>query len=255
MHQEPRALLSSAQPDPAMDGISHINVYSKGRTRLGQLLSNFARTPFVVDGFGRFASVEAYWYWLSCEQDELRDLAGFEAKAQGRRLIKERGRKPRADFENLIRAAVQAKIEQHPEIQDLLRKAPGGIPLLHYYVYGDQLRDVSRSHPWLMECLEQVRVHARRSLAPTRVQDPGGVGVNVGPGSRFCPDQVRGLTDRQYLQWLCEQLSRDNGLLRALVALQGETLLCPQALAPARVLPAWLDGVGASESVQAELEI
>lgn len=31
---------------PEMDGIDHINVYSKGKTELGKLLSNFARTPF-----------------------------------------------------------------------------------------------------------------------------------------------------------------------------------------------------------------
>ena len=46
------------------DGITHINVYSKGATALGRALSNFARIPVMVVPNGRFESVEAYWYWL-----------------------------------------------------------------------------------------------------------------------------------------------------------------------------------------------
>jgi hypothetical protein len=50
---------------PSEDGVTHINVYSRGNTELGRLLSNFAHTPFSHPEFGEFASVEGFWYWLS----------------------------------------------------------------------------------------------------------------------------------------------------------------------------------------------
>ena len=48
---------------PQNDGITHINVYSKGKTTLGRWLTNFAHTPIdTIDG--HFESIEGYWYWL-----------------------------------------------------------------------------------------------------------------------------------------------------------------------------------------------
>lgn len=40
------------------DGIDHINIYSKGKTTLGRMLSNFACTPFTHPEDGKFASIE-----------------------------------------------------------------------------------------------------------------------------------------------------------------------------------------------------
>lgn len=48
------------QPEPKFhpktDGVDHINIYSRGRTPLGQALSNFAHTPFEHPKDGKFAS-------------------------------------------------------------------------------------------------------------------------------------------------------------------------------------------------------
>lgn len=40
------------------DGIDHINIYSKGKTELGCLLSNFAFSPFTINN-DTFPSVES----------------------------------------------------------------------------------------------------------------------------------------------------------------------------------------------------
>ena len=40
---------------PKDDGVTHINIYSKGQTELGGLLSNFSRTPFVHPKYGELA--------------------------------------------------------------------------------------------------------------------------------------------------------------------------------------------------------
>ncbi len=68
------------------DGITHINIYSKGKTELGRLMSNFALSPFSVPQHGEFKSIEGYWYWLSTGDESLRDLYGYEAKKAGRKL-------------------------------------------------------------------------------------------------------------------------------------------------------------------------
>ena len=46
---------------PAEDGITHVNVYSRGLTTLGRWLSNFAHCPIETED-GPFASIEGYWY-------------------------------------------------------------------------------------------------------------------------------------------------------------------------------------------------
>ena len=88
---------------PENDGIDHINVFSKSRSKLGRMLSNFAHTPFTLDGV-KFESVESWWYWMkmnninksvlfpafSDEQlDNIKSLIGKEAKTYFRELYKD----------------------------------------------------------------------------------------------------------------------------------------------------------------------
>lgn len=50
---------------PATDGVNHINIYSKGVTLVGRVLSNF-HTPAEAyeTTHGTFASLEGYYHWL-----------------------------------------------------------------------------------------------------------------------------------------------------------------------------------------------
>lgn len=82
--------MSKINPDE--DGITHINVYSKGKTELGQLLSNFAYTPFVHSEYGKFNSIEAFWYYYftGCKHDDLKLLYGYKAKEKGRKYNNDR---------------------------------------------------------------------------------------------------------------------------------------------------------------------
>ena len=45
-----------------IDGMTHINVYSKGKTEIGRWLSNFAYSPIDLGNEGYFSSIEGYWY-------------------------------------------------------------------------------------------------------------------------------------------------------------------------------------------------
>ena len=72
---------------PDTDGIDHINIYSKGKTELGRLLTNFAHTPFTFPLHGAFSSVEAFWYYAKTGflHPQLKPLYGFRAKEEGKK--------------------------------------------------------------------------------------------------------------------------------------------------------------------------
>lgn len=145
--------------DPKEDGLTHLNVWSKAQTELGRLLSNFAHTPFYHPKYGRFASMEAFFYWVSTGMvhDHLKDLYGYLAKKEGKKY-------PRVNvvkFDRLVSRAVVLKIIQTPELMLLLSEC--SLPLVHYYVYGnienDKYAVVDRTEQdrWLLRSIEQAR--------------------------------------------------------------------------------------------------
>jgi hypothetical protein len=144
--------------DPAQDGITHINVYSQGKTWLGRETSNFAHRPMTLSEHGSFASIEGYWYWLGRQDDQLRHLYGFKAKELGRSLPIIKKWHPEK-FNEFICAALTAKLEGHPDIMQALVQST--LPLTHYYAkyYGDKLvvKEPSGSD-FILAHLESIRV-------------------------------------------------------------------------------------------------
>lgn len=140
---------------PHNDGKDHINVYSRGQTDIGRLLSNFARTPFNCED-GRFESVEGYWYWLSVvdkqDREVLRTLHGAEAKKIGKSLLTDTFGRDVSTFKLKICKAIRAKLEVNG-IDKML--AATDLPLVHYYVYGG--KKVDAGYSWIMVFLERLR--------------------------------------------------------------------------------------------------
>jgi predicted NAD-dependent protein-ADP-ribosyltransferase YbiA (DUF1768 family) len=149
---------------PETDGIDHINIYSKGRTELGRLLSNFAQTPFRLS-YGRFASVEGLWYWLlapeSSEKEALKVLYGFNAKRLGRRLVTEQPEYGQ-EFRRKILQAFYAKLDAHFNIRKLLLETEP-LPFTHYYVFDGFKKEVT-SHLWQIDYWERIRREVREGL-------------------------------------------------------------------------------------------
>jgi predicted NAD-dependent protein-ADP-ribosyltransferase YbiA (DUF1768 family) len=132
---------------PATDGIDHVNVYSRGRTEAGKLLSNFAATPFTLHGV-RFASVEGFYqsvlYDADADRAAIAATSGREAKAFGKRSGKRPGDPVRTwdgrvmpfggeEFQAEVAQAIREKVGQNPEVRAALL-ATGNLPLTHYYV-------------------------------------------------------------------------------------------------------------------------
>ena len=156
-----------SKPNPLEDGVTHINVWSKGKTALGRMLSNFAHTPFKHPVHGFFASMEAYWYWCATgrSHDELRRLYGASAKTMGLKF--DNVPWDPTEFHETICEGIRCKIEQTIELRQMLRDSV--LPLKHYFVYGargDVVVD-KPEHQWQLDYIEQIRRELKAMVLPT----------------------------------------------------------------------------------------
>ena len=140
----------------AEDGVTHVNVYSRGSTEIGRFLTNFAHTPFVLPDDGEFASLEGYWYWLAVDDSRLRHLYGFQAKKLGKALRELHHAGRRDDFKEKILEATRVKLRTHRDMWGAL-VATGNLPLAHYYVVRGQARDVSAVMQFQLDEITRIR--------------------------------------------------------------------------------------------------
>lgn len=144
-------------PNPAEDGVTHINVYSQGKTELGRLLSNFTKTPFIHPDYGMFECMEGFYYYIStgCCDEEFRYLLGFKAKQHGAKMP----RVKRDDFVDVMDSGLRAKIRCNGNIHAMLKEAK--LPFEHYYIYGIHKERtkvfVPVEHQWWIEKLDKIR--------------------------------------------------------------------------------------------------
>lgn len=143
--------------DPTQDGTDHINIYSKGRTELGRLLSNFAYTPIELED-GYFESLEGYWYWLLSSKQKntevLRTVHGWKAKELGRKLKCDDWPKNLEVFQDKFIYAMWQKLRQHPEIERMLLESV--LPFKHYYVYKNKIIEPENCE-WIIKTWEEFR--------------------------------------------------------------------------------------------------
>lgn len=142
------------------DDRSPLNVYSNSDEDLGRQLSNFAHTPFVLDGV-TYASVEGFYsslFWPEADQGRAMTaaLSGATAKASrpqpapvslayhGRLFTH---RSPEHLF--VVERAIRAKLAAHPAIANDLA-ASGNRPIIH------EIDGVAQD-PALCEILTRIR--------------------------------------------------------------------------------------------------
>ena len=118
-----------------------LNVWSHSDEEIGQLLSNFAHTPFELDGVS-YASVEGFYVSILMQSSEsrrnkVRGLWGFRAKrempARKPEVFEYEGHQIRLgspEHHALIKRAIRAKLETHPDVaRDFVATRPR--PILH----------------------------------------------------------------------------------------------------------------------------
>lgn len=149
------------------DGVDYINVYSKGDTTLGRLLSNFAHTKIDVDGVV-FESVESWWYWVKMNNINSSLLLPIFTEGQLTEIQAKRGKEAKVFFRSLyedesfefnpskeeLKKIYLLKLEQHQYIKKLLLDS--NLPFTHYYVMGDKKIEAT-SFLWTAKLWEEIR--------------------------------------------------------------------------------------------------
>ncbi len=142
--------------DDQIDGLDHVNIYSKGETELGRFLSNFTYTPIDL-AEGKFNSIEGYWHYLglpaSCkERERLKSASGPAARTLGRKLKEKYGTEKLDDFQDRIRNAVRVKLTTYTDWKDDRLVL---FPLEHYYVSNGKKIDQSSSFRWFTKVVRE----------------------------------------------------------------------------------------------------
>ena len=125
---------------PETDGIDHINIYTKGETKLGRDLTNLSNVGFTYPDYGTFKSMEGFWYYYltGCQFRELTNTNGFQSKSLGKTL-----KEFRVDKEGLteghkevLKEGIRCKLRQNKHLlEDLISS---DLPFSHYYYYGSK---------------------------------------------------------------------------------------------------------------------
>lgn len=158
--------------DPLLEGIIHINVYTKSKFSLGKGLSNLANIGFNIDE-QHFQSLEGFWYWNITGKrfDSFKNMTGFEAKKKGLVLCEEGSAITNSDdpaFQEEIKRAIRAKIKQNPELlTDLIKST---LPLKHYYyhqgtknILAFKITDKSK-YQWQLDEMERIRELCQKKM-------------------------------------------------------------------------------------------
>lgn len=148
---------------PSDDGVTHINVYSKGRTQLGRFLSNFFAygngTLFETED-GPFLTIEGYWYWLGCKDERLRKTLGFDSKKLGR-IVGASDWLTDSGFKRKILFAITCKVLNDDVMTQELREST--LPIVHYYVLNNLAIEI-RQADWIMAYFEHLRNELKLSI-------------------------------------------------------------------------------------------
>ena len=140
------------------DGITHINIYSKGKTELGRFLSNFANTPFECED-GHFESIEGYWYWLSVDENHsqreiLRRLYGIQAKNFGR-LCKGVDYPINKEFKEKIKKAIEIKLKNNIHFFEEFKN--NTLYFVHYYVKENNEIFIPKDGQWVINFINKLK--------------------------------------------------------------------------------------------------
>jgi hypothetical protein len=148
--------------EPKNENVDHINIYSKSKTELGRLLTNFAKTPFTYEPYGSFQSVEGFWYYYltGCKHEKFKELYGFKAKQEGK-LVREDRKDTNGLTEQdkeILLEAIRCKLRQNKYICRMLKESE--LPFAHYYWYGEEdnpkVYELNQ-YQWIVDEFERLR--------------------------------------------------------------------------------------------------
>lgn len=223
--------------NPENDGIDHINIYSKGMTNLGRDLTNFSPIGFKHPEYGKFNSVEGFWYWLSCNdhprRDDLKVKYGYKAKQLGKEILNLVGRRSVGSYTDKILNAITYKILQNNDLLEALKESV--LPLQHYYVYGTapNFKVVTPGYEFITDHISFVRDNLQNEpIVVNKYKEP--FDEYIGRGSKWgnpfpiTDTDTRELVIAKYKKYLWEQVNSSCGKITVddILSLRGKRLGC-----------------------------
>jgi hypothetical protein len=157
------------EPNPIEDGLTHIRISIRAKTKLGRLLHNRAHTPYkAITAYGQrqaFESLEGNWL---CSRsgvyaEKLAKLYGPASERAG--IWTERRARPGEVFRHEICIGLRSKIEQTPVLFNLLRDSE--LPFVRYDLTDGDYPTiiVHTEQSWFMRELEIIRTDIKKRPA------------------------------------------------------------------------------------------
>jgi hypothetical protein len=137
---------------PSEDGVSHVNVYTRGATVLGRGLSNLSDCNIEHPYFGHFRTLEGLWYYMKTgfADDSFRIIKGLRARELGKKMPS----KLYPLFNKMFKLGMLEKLDRNPTLQKQLKE--NDLPLAHYYVYSDRVQPLTH-HQWQLDFWQLLR--------------------------------------------------------------------------------------------------
>lgn len=144
------------------DGVDHINIWEKGNTELGKVLSPSVTIPFNHGLFGHFETMEGFWHYIhSAERDDrIRNMSGTSLKNFARKLSPTRVK----HFKALIIDANYQKIKKYKQVVESLKES--SLPFDAYYTNNVGLRIRHNYSVWLCAGFEEIRKALKEDRDP-----------------------------------------------------------------------------------------
>lgn len=147
------------------DGVDHINIWIHAETDLGRCLALDSDLPVNHNYFGRFCSVETFWYYIQSQErdDRIRTMFGKSLKSFVRRL----NRQHVVNFRAMIADTMYQRIQQYPP---LLEAVKNSVLPFDYYRFDNRNEVKIPIRPnffkWLLTALEEIRKAIKEEREP-----------------------------------------------------------------------------------------
>lgn len=157
--------LHSLSPSPMEwieDGVDHINIFRKGKTNLGKELEHGSSLPLKHSIFGKFQTIESFWYYIQSKErdDRVRQLTGMKLNQFAQQLT------PLyvLNFRAIILDANYQRILQHDSLKDSFVSSV--LPFDCYSTNKAGIRIRPSHFKWLTVGLEEIRCALKESRKP-----------------------------------------------------------------------------------------
>lgn len=160
------------------DGVDHINIWRRGETELGRFLALDSDLAVNHKYFGRFGSVETFWYYIQSRErdDRIRSMYGKTLKNFIRKLTREQI----TNFRAMIADTMYQRVLQYPPLFHELKQST--LPFDYYYIdkrseAGVPIRP--NFFKWVLSAMEEIRRAIKEEREPnfTLLMDNRKIGI------------------------------------------------------------------------------